>query len=296
TILARLVWNSELPQKFAGLVSVLTDNADCSEAVTRKFIKSIRARVEMFYVGQSCLCSEALQYQYRKIQEMVSSAPPARLPCNEIAAKFHHFRILLERFMEDERMRGERFWNYSQFRFMQYKDLLLVPSLSDQLETDRTGGKNMESSKLLNTVEECIVWFLKFLKNDHGRKPSVSLRRFLLWDEAQVEDANDLKMLSDIKRTLREKEAALKKLQTEKGDSLLKRRKRNQIQGWYRVECLCCSIDLRLVARVLAMPIVSTQQLKWCEDVLANIHFDGSQIKRSRLGLLFPSPGSDQER
>lgn len=62
------------------------------------------------------------------------------------------------------------------------------------------------------------------------------------------------------------------------------------IQGEYpKKEILFTMIDMKLVARVLKMSIISTCQLKWCQEKLNNIEFRGGIVMRANTGPLFPS-------
>lgn len=95
----------------------------------RKLLRSLEGDFEMVYVGQSCLCWEALHHQYRKVGALASSASLGGDFYDNVAGKFKKFRVLLERFLENERTDQKRFWNYVQGRFSM-KNLLQVPEIS----------------------------------------------------------------------------------------------------------------------------------------------------------------------
>lgn len=57
-----------------------------------------------------------------------------------------------------------------------------------------------------------------------------------------------------------------------------------------KLERLFTTIDMKLVSRVLKMSLVSTSQLKWCQEKLNNIDFiQGKLTRASVCGPLFPS-------
>jgi hypothetical protein len=54
------------------------------------------------------------------------------------------------------------------------------------------------------------------------------------------------------------------------------------------MEILCTMIDMKLVSRVLQMPVVTTSQLQWCKEKIDNIEFKEGMIIRACTGPLFP--------
>lgn len=55
-------------------------------------------------------------------------------------------------------------------------------------------------------------------------------------------------------------------------------------------EMMFSMIELKLVARVLMMSVISTSQLQWCKQKLDNIEITNGRITRTCTGsLLFPS-------
>lgn len=100
-----------------------------SKMTKRKLIGSLESDFEMVYVAQSCLCWEALQHQYRKVEALASSASLGGAFYDNVGGKLQQFQVLLERFLENERADQKRFWNYVRGRFSM-KNLLQVPEIT----------------------------------------------------------------------------------------------------------------------------------------------------------------------
>ncbi|XP_076946416.1 uncharacterized protein LOC143617897 [Bidens hawaiensis] len=108
----------------------------------KRIVKSLESDFEMVYVAQSCLSWEALYYQYRKLESMIASycagttctSPSYGALCSStLVSKFQRFKILLERFMEDERSeKGKRYWKFTEkgllstayFKFLIFRKML----------------------------------------------------------------------------------------------------------------------------------------------------------------------------
>ncbi|KAF8012967.1 hypothetical protein BT93_I0971 [Corymbia citriodora subsp. variegata] len=99
----------------------------------QRLLRSLQGDFELVYVAQACLSWEALNYQYQKVQDLAhsptSSLQSASLFHHHLVGEFQKFQVLLERFLEDERCEGKRYWKYVQARFS-LKSLLQVPELT----------------------------------------------------------------------------------------------------------------------------------------------------------------------
>lgn len=118
--------NSDLVDRFGSITSASDTRGSVGR---RKLVRRLQCEFERVYVGHSCLCWDAMHHHYLKVQQMAAADYRLRLPCDRAAQKFQKFRVLLERFMEDEERRIERFWRYSKGRLAS-KSLLQVPCLS----------------------------------------------------------------------------------------------------------------------------------------------------------------------
>ncbi|XP_042496416.1 uncharacterized protein LOC122075448 isoform X2 [Macadamia integrifolia] len=138
----------------------------------RKLLRSLENDFEMVYVGQSCLCWEALHHQYRKVEALACTGLQKGVFYENVAGEFQNFQVLLERFMEYESIQGKRFWNYVQGRFS-LKSLLQVPEVSgcSEGEEESREGEAMGASDVLETIEKSIMTFSNFIAQtirNHG--------------------------------------------------------------------------------------------------------------------------------
>ncbi|KAE9449282.1 hypothetical protein C3L33_18812, partial [Rhododendron williamsianum] len=132
-----------------------------SKTARRKLIRSLESDFELVYVAQSCLSWEVLHYQYRKVEALLCSNFQNGAFYENVVGGFQKFQILLERFMEDERCEGKRYWNYVQRR-LTFRSLLQVPQVSgytEEREDDETKGEAMRATEVLQGIEKCIKAF-----------------------------------------------------------------------------------------------------------------------------------------
>ncbi|XP_052188567.1 uncharacterized protein LOC127798949 [Diospyros lotus] len=255
----------------------------------RRILRSLEIDLELVYVAQSCLSWEALHYQYRKVEALASSSSPITIAFHDnVAERFQKFQILVERFTEDERCRGEeRYRNYVHGR-SSLKSLLQVPALSGHVEEGEAGSikGEAESAKevVLKGIEKCIEAFWIYVKADK-KKAQWNFKSFF-WNCPPVEDPRDLRLLADLTDILKNKEQWLKGLQ---GKKCWLRRAVNPLEESQKKEILFATIDMRLVSRVLKMSMISNSQLKWCQEKLSNIEFKDGKVMREGTCSLFPS-------
>ncbi|CAL5367791.1 unnamed protein product [Camellia sinensis] len=255
-----------------------------------KLLRSLENDYELVYVAHSCLSWEALHYQYQKVRAVIAcSASQNAAFCDNVAGRFQKFQILLERFMEDETCEGKkRYWNYVQRR-SSLRGLLQVPQVSGYMEEgeDETKGEvSMRATEVLKGIEKCIKTFWIFVKTDK-KKPWWKIMRGFLWTCPPLEGPRDLELLSDLTKTLQKKELWLKDLQGKKRCRL--KRIVKPMEESQKKEILFTMIDIKLVARVLKMSMISTAQLKWCQEKLNNIEFKEGKVTRTCTCSLFPS-------
>ncbi|KVI02547.1 uncharacterized protein LOC112513050 [Cynara cardunculus var. scolymus] len=289
----RMSWFDLLNQeRTCGLNAFLTKKR-CSN-VEKRLVKSLESDMEMVYVAQSCLSWEALHDQYRKLESMVAadisctSGDGALITCT-LASKFQRFQILLDRFMEDERSEnGKRFSNFIHKR-SSLKTFLQVPHISENVDNEKDGrneGLMIRATDVLKAIEKCMKTFQLFIEVDE-KQPWWRASGRLSWSRSPLEDPRDSNLLHDLTRTLRQKELWMKDL---KGKTRCWLRRRVQHLGDVQnKEMMFAMIELKLVARVLMMSVISTSQLHWCQQKLDNIEISHGRITRSYArSLLFP--------
>ncbi|KAK9119239.1 hypothetical protein Scep_017332 [Stephania cephalantha] len=173
-----------------------------SKVSRRKMLRSLESDFELVYVGQTCLCWEALHRQYLKIEALANSGSKKGVFYDNVAGNFQKFQVLLERFMEDERTKGKRYWNYVQGRFP-LKSLLQVPEISGYYEEEQEGltGQCTKIRDVLKAIEKSINALWVFLKTDNSE--SWWKLRKIVWTFQPVEDPKDLKLLADLKRVFK---------------------------------------------------------------------------------------------
>ncbi|KAK9107572.1 hypothetical protein Syun_023583 [Stephania yunnanensis] len=164
-------------------------------------LRSLESDFELVYVGQTCLCWEALHHQYLQIEALANSGSKKSIFYDKVAGNFQKFQVLLERFMEDERTKGKRYWNYVQGRFP-LKSLLQVPEISGYHEEEQEGltGQCTKIRDVLKAIEKSINALWVFLKTDNSG--SWWKLRKIVWTFQPVEDPKDLKLLADLKKGL----------------------------------------------------------------------------------------------
>ncbi|KAM0058215.1 hypothetical protein Hdeb2414_s0005g00167651 [Helianthus debilis subsp. tardiflorus] len=257
----------------------------------KRIIKSLESDFEMVYVAQACLSWEALYYEYRKLDSIITtSCVDGSYTSPSIVNKFQRFQILLERFMEDERTeKGKRYWNFIQKR-SSLNSLLQVPHISEHVDVYKEGknkGLTIRATDLLKTIEKCMKTFKSFIELDE-KKPWWRVRSRLSWNRSPLEDPRDLNLLHNLTRTLRQKELWMKDLY---GKQRCWLRKRVKIMADIeKKEMMFALIELKLVSRVLMMSVISTSQLQWCQQKLDSIEISHGRITRSSCtgSSLFP--------
>ncbi|KAL4270025.1 hypothetical protein GQ457_HM001760 [Hibiscus cannabinus] len=182
-----------------------------------------------------------------------SCASPHCFFAHGLAKDFETFQLLLERFLDEEKYKGKRAWNYVQARHAS-KTLLQVPKITGYLEEEKE-GETVDGKDVLKAIEKCIKAFGKFITMERNKawwKLKSSLGTY-----PPMENPRDLQLLADLTTTLGRKEVWLK--------------------------------DLQGKQRVLQMSMVSSSQLNWCQQKLNNIQFQRGRLFRTATGPLFPS-------
>ncbi|XP_062106645.1 uncharacterized protein LOC133817987 [Humulus lupulus] len=263
-------------------------DAGVSKMSKKKLLRSLESDFEMVYVAQSCLAWETLHHQYRKIKELDLFMSHNNMYCSYVASAFQKFQVLLERFMEDEQSEGKRVWNFVQGRFS-LKSLLQVPAVSVkglmEYDKEETRGEGTNLIQVVKAIEDCIQAFSVFVKTDNIKKSWWKIKNSP-WTYPPVEDPRDLELLAELNKRLQKNKLWLKDLEGKK--RCLLKRLVNPLEESQRQEMLFAMIDVSLVSRVLQMSMISSSQLKWCQEKLDNIEFKDGKVVRACTESLFP--------
>ncbi|KAJ6371330.1 hypothetical protein OIU77_001772 [Salix suchowensis] len=256
----------------------------------RRLWKSLESDFELVYVAQSCLSWEALHHQYRKVEALASSSSQNGVFYDDVAGEFQKFQVLLERFVEDEMCEsGKRNWNYVRARFS-LRSLLQVPVVSGfhEQENEEIKREAIHVKEVMEAIERSILAYWEFIKTDGRKTWWKSIMRSSLWTWPTVENPRDLWLQADLTRKLQRKELWLKE-SPGKLRRWLRRAVEPTLEESQKKEMLFTMIDLKLVSRVLQMSVLSTSQLKWCQEKLDDIAFTEGKIARACTGgPLFP--------
>ncbi|KAI3840466.1 hypothetical protein MKW92_020127 [Papaver armeniacum] len=248
----------------------------------RKLTRSLESDIEKVYVGQTCLCWEALNHQYRKVEALCSTNG---FFYDNVAGNFQNFQVLLERFIESERAESKRYWNYVEGRFS-LKSLLQVPKVSGYFEEENEGlkGESMRARDVLAAIENSIRAFLIFI-NTEDKRPWWKFRSSLWTFPHEVEDPKDLQVVADLTKQLQQKQLLLKGIEGKKkcwlnGNYQQQQQQQVSEESQTIKDILFCTIELKLVSRVLNMSLISTSQIRWCQEKLISNEI---QLKEGRI-------------
>ncbi|KAL5722762.1 hypothetical protein ACHQM5_006238 [Ranunculus cassubicifolius] len=262
-------------QKSSGptLTSVLSQNfllpktrkpvADSSEV----FLKELQNGLELVYVGQMCLSWEFLNWQYGKAKELLASDPYEIRPYNNVAGEFQQFQVLMQRFMENERFQGPRVHFYIKSRCV-LRNLLQVPVIKEgPINTERK--ENITCSMLLGIIEDCIRVYWEFVRSD--KSEGNIILKGLAGPQGKVVDPADSKLYTEVQTSLQKKEKKLKDIMRS-GNCIVKKFQKHPKEQSDQL-LFFSQIDLKLVARVLRMSRITSDQLAWCQTKLDRISF-----------------------
>nr|GMC59435.1 protein PFC0760c-like isoform X3 [Ipomoea batatas] len=260
-----------------------------------KFIKEIQCELEGVYVGQMCLSWEFLHWQYGKALDLWDSDPRGIHRYNEVAGEFQQFQALLQRFIEDERFQGPRVRYYIKSRY-DFRNLLQVPVIREDNLKDRKKAMQFEkgdfaitSDILVEILEECIRIFWRFVKADNDSS-TVPVKCHKGGVQPEIENADDLELLMEVRRSLQKKERKLR--DTLRSENCVLRRFRRSCrdddEDSDHVLYFFSQVDMKLVSRVLNMSRLTKEQLVWCHNKLSRIRFVNRRIHVDPSFLLFP--------
>ncbi|KAK3212704.1 hypothetical protein Dsin_017410 [Dipteronia sinensis] len=257
----------------------------------KKFIRELHSDLEVVYVGQLCLTWEILHWQYDKSLELWESDPYGIRRYNEVAGEFQQFQVLMQRFIENEAFEGPRVQNYIKNRCV-LRNLLQVPVIREDNLKDRkkarTKGRDnyaITSDMLVEIMEESIRIFWRFVRADN-KDTNIVIQKSRKGTQIEPQDTLDLELLSQVRTCLQKKEKKLKDI-LRSGNCIL-RKFQKQEDSSDQVLYFFSQVDMKLVARVLNMSKITTDQLLWCRNKLSKINFVSRKIHVEPSFLLFP--------
>ncbi|XP_060192791.1 uncharacterized protein LOC132622238 isoform X2 [Lycium barbarum] len=253
----------------------------------------LQSDLEVIYVGQMCLSWEFLHWQYGKALSLWDSDPRGIRTYNEVAGEFQQFQVLLQRFIENEPFQGPRVQYYIKSRY-DLRNLLQVPVIREDRMKDKNkaarGGEKGEytitSDVLVEILEESIRIFWQFVRADR-KYSSTMVKGQKGTQHHELKAPGDLELLMEVKKGLQKKEKKLK--DALRGECcILKRFKKYKEDDSDHVLYFFSQVDMKLVARVLNMSSLTTDQLVWCHNKLSRISFLHRKILVDPSFLLFP--------
>ncbi|KAI4368438.1 hypothetical protein MLD38_016995 [Melastoma candidum] len=245
--------------------------------------------LEMVYVGHVCLSWEILQWQYGKVREMKESGcSRGGERYNHVAGELQLFRVLLDRFLEDEPFRGSsRVENYARTRCV-LRSLLQVPAIRDDCFKDKKAKVRDEDdaisgAHLMTLMEESMRVFRDFLHADKHEDNVVIFG-------GNHEGLSDV--VSSLRTQLQKKERRLKDMLRREGGIMRKfRRKKEDEDGAQEGhEMLVAEVELRVIARALRARKLTRVQAEWCRAKMERIRVEGRRmrVEKEPSFLLFP--------
>lgn len=278
-----------------GVTSVLSQNFLLSKRKKsefdpmKQFIRELHSDLEVVYVGQLCLSWEILHWQYEKSLELWESDPYGICRYNEVAGEFQQFQVLMQRFIENEPFEGPRVENYIKNRCV-LRNLLQVPVIREDSKKDKKARMKMKdeyaitSDMLVEIMEESIRIFWRFVRAD--KDANIMIQKSRKGTQIEPQDALDLGLLAEVRASLQKKEKKLKEI-LRSGNCILRKFQKQQ-ENSDQVLYFFSQVDMKLVARVLNMTKLTTDQLLWCRNKLDKINFISRKIHVEPAFLLFP--------
>ncbi|XP_031254047.1 uncharacterized protein LOC116112020 [Pistacia vera] len=255
----------------------------------KKFIRELHSDLEVVYVGQLCLSWEILHWQYEKSLELWESDPYGIRRYNEVAGELQQFQVLMQRFIENEPFEGPSVQNYIKNRCV-LRNLLQVPVIREDSKKDKKAKMKRKdeyaitSDMLVETMEESIRIFWRLVRAD--KDANVLTPKIRRSTQVEPQETLDLELLSEVRTSLQKKEKKLKDI-LRSGNCILRKFQKQQDSS-DQVLYFFSQVDMKLVARVLNMSKITTDQLLWCRNKLSKINFISRKIQVEPSFLLFP--------
>ncbi|CAA6658763.1 unnamed protein product [Spirodela intermedia] len=264
----------------------------CGDGPSEKFVWEIQSDLETVYVGQLCLSWEFLQWQYQRTRYMADSGSLAGGGFNQIAGEFQQFQVLIQRFLEDESFQGPRILNYARNR-CHLRHLLQVPLLKrdDCRAKKRKRGDEKENTTisidhLEYAMEKSIKDFWEFVRAEKDDSPGIM--KGLLTPTVELQNPADRELSMKVQAALKQKQRKVKGELCARKCLVRRFRKLRRGRSTNQEDLFFAQVDVKLVARVLSMAAVTTEQLSWCLRKLSKITSAERKLRREPSFLLFP--------
>ncbi|KAE8648919.1 uncharacterized protein LOC105435713 isoform X1 [Cucumis sativus] len=256
--------------------------------------KGIDGEMEMVYVVQLWVSWEFIVWEYKKALEIYGREDYGSCRFNEVAEKFEHFKVMIQRFMENEKIEeGSRVECYVKSRLVRRK-FLQVPLLKED-EVKEGGFKedNKENAvtidRLIDILQESIRILWQFIRKDKLVHISTNLTCHLETKQEFASPSHS-NVQTQLLVDLQKKERKLKKI-VKRRKCMLKNCK-EELEEDEEIDdelCFLTMVDLKLVSRMLNMKKITRKQLSWCQHKLSCITFPNGKIKIHPSSFLFSS-------
>ncbi|KAL1558999.1 hypothetical protein AAHA92_09391 [Salvia divinorum] len=286
-ILNEHLWN---PNTFDFMAPLTNYPTVWSGTARKRVLKSLEFDLEMINVAQSCLFWEALDHEYHKVESLSLSENCGNILFHHnISGKFQELEILLERFVENQRCECQKSSSVTRKRLC-FQSILHIPNARGfilmEKENKMLGG--IRPTQLLEAIDNCIKAFWLYIKTDDGKKPFWKYKG--IWRAPPpVEDPQDLELLYNVLKDLHKKGIMLRGVEGKSKCWMRGKVKEVQAEEEKR-NIVVAMIDVKLVQRMLKMPLINRSHLKWCQDKLNNLNFKENTVFRGPNTQLFPLP------
>ncbi|XP_022945544.1 uncharacterized protein LOC111449746 isoform X2 [Cucurbita moschata] len=251
------------------------------------FLGDLSRDIETVYVGQVCLSWEILQWQLRKSLELQRYDSQGIRQYNQVASEFQLFQVMLKRFMEGERLQGNRVNDYVQNRCV-FRSLLQVPPIIEAEGREREDDYDFSSNFLAEIIEKSMWVFYEFLVSDKDHVKNIL--KCNRKHQIELENSeNPQLLLVNVQDHFHKSERKVKDLLSRnKRCSSEKLGKQEEAGLSYSLMLLIAQVDLKLISRVLRMGKLTVDQLLWCSQKLDHLTFINRQVHLEPSLLLFP--------
>ncbi|XP_047944028.1 uncharacterized protein LOC125190701 [Salvia hispanica] len=285
-ILNEHLWN---PNIFDFIAPLTNYPMVWSGTARKRVLKSLEFDLEMINVAQSCLFWEALDHQYHKVESLSLSENCGNILFHHnISGKFQELEILLTRFVENQRCECQKSSSITRKR-LSFQSLLRIPNAEGfvHMEKENKMLGCIRPAQLLEAIDNCIKAFWLYIKTDDEKKPFWKYKG--IWRAPpSVEDPQDLELLYNVLKDFHKKEIMLRGVEGKR--KCWMRRKVKEVQAEEKRNIVVGMIDVKLVQRMLKMPLINRSHLKWCQDKLNNLDFKEDTVFRGPNTQLFPLP------
>lgn len=254
-----------------------------------RILSSLESDFELIYVAQTTLYWESLNHQYQQVKRLSSpyQAQNRRLLLHHVAGKFQEITILMERFVENEILRGLTCSDNIANR-LRFHSSIQLPDVKEftMEEHEFNRAEAIAPPLVLLAIKNCIEAFSAYIEKEKKKK-SWKYKSGIQTTRPTVEDPLDLELLYSVMKAHQQNGIMVKHLQGKRRCWMRRKVEPMQTEN-EKINLMFAMIDMKLVERVLKMSLVSGSQLRWCLDKLTSLDFRQGTVSRTRTGHLFP--------